>query len=155
MTERQTIIPRRGAAGPQQIAAAIVDKMPGKFWSAGEVGHLLMLDEHTGEISLTTNISLSTVIEANFDTPALLRAEGGAKSVTVPLSLGRQYLTDVMSQLMLCAAPAPQWASPARPLTVSQRSEVRGRVGQGESRQSVAKSMSISVDQVFALTRPQ
>lgn len=155
MTDRKTIVPRRGAAGPAQLAAAIVDKLPGKFFSAAEAGHLLMLDESSGEISLVTNDALQAVIEAHFDTPRLVRAEGGAKSENLPLSLGRQFLTDVIAQLMLTAAPAPQWAAPGRQLSVQRQQEVRYRRSTGEPRAAVAKSYGITEAQVDALVMRQ
>jgi hypothetical protein len=107
MTNRETLIPMRGADGPKQVARALVHKLPGKFWAATEAGHLLMLDENTGGISLTTNDSLQSVIEEHFDTPRLVRVEGGAKAERAPLILGRQFLTDVLGQLMLTPRQRP------------------------------------------------
>lgn len=153
MTNRTTIVLKRGAAGPQQLAAVLVEKLPGKFWSAPEAGHLLVLDESTGEVSLATNLILLAVIEEHFDTPVLLRAEGGAKSVNVPLSLGRQFTTDVMSALMLCSATAPQWAAPSRQLNYSRQQEVRDRRSTGESRAQLAAHFKISEAQVDAIVR--
>jgi len=155
--ERTTIIPLRGAAGPAQVARAIVEKLPGKFWSVPESGHLLVLDENTGELSLVSNIVLQEIIEANFNTPRLVRAaDGRAKAEYASLILSKQVLTDIMSQLTtLYAAPAPTWAAPARPVTASLRNSIIGRLDQGESRQSIARAYSVSEAQVLAVARAQ
>jgi hypothetical protein len=153
--EKETITPLRGADGPKQVAREIVRKMPGKFWAATEAGYLLMLDESTSELSLTTNLTLQAVIEAHFDTPRLVRAEGGAKFERAPLILGRQFLVDVIAQLMLYAAPAPQWAAPTRQLNYQRQQEVRYRRSTGESRQQVARAYSITEAQVDALVARQ
>ena len=153
--ERETIILRRGADGPRQLADAIVRRIPGKFWAAPEAGHLLTLDESTGEISLTTNITLQAVIETNFDTPRLVPAVSGGEAETVPLILGRQFLADVMAALMLYAAPAAAWAAPSRQLNHQRQQEVRYRRSTGESRQQVARAYSITEAQVDALVARQ